>query len=112
MDTHETMVVFRTFKHNFARKENKGGYVNRPHRGTVVALFPCDEEQGVCASYEHIGQHGSADYGAVIELTHPATPDEMKTLGDELESLGYRLEPRRRAPCASYRRKWLAMGNR
>lgn len=104
MDDHKTMVVFRVYTRS-------DGFANciPPH---VVALFPCQEEQGVCACYDNVSQHGDADYCAVIELTRVATPEEAMDLADELKELGYRLSSRRRAPSSSYRRKWLAMGNK
>ena len=55
--------------------------------GGIIALFPeVPGSPGFCSSYEHIGQHGSADYGYVISKTTPATPEEYAGLKRELES--------------------------
>jgi hypothetical protein len=60
--------------------------------GDVLALFPHMEEgRGMCGSYEHIGQHGAANYAACIAQTRPANPEEFAPLKMELESIGYRL---------------------
>mgnify|MGYP001599051550 CR=1 FL=1 len=58
----------------------------------VFALFPeIDEGGGLCSSYEHVGQHGAADYQGCIARTTPATPAEYADLRAELEGLGYNL---------------------
>lgn len=63
----------------------------------VIALFPEEEaEHGFCNSYEHVGQHGSADYSLIISRTRPATPAQYEALRQELESIGYDLEIRAR----------------
>ena len=62
--------------------------------GTIIALFPDipTENTGTfVSSYEHMGQHSSADYGAVISRTKPAKPAEYKELKEELEEIGYSL---------------------
>jgi len=64
-----------------------------PH--TVIALFPTEpatRRRGEVLSYEHIGQHGAADYSGVISLTKPAKPSEYRALKKELEGIGYRLK--------------------
>ena len=81
-DTFKTKVVFRKVK-----------------EGDVLALFP---EQSYCINYktecyQHIGQHGEADYQHCIAITKLATPGEYKDLKAELESLGYALEVKQRA---------------
>jgi hypothetical protein len=78
-DTDETRVVFRVFK-------GKDG-------GDVLALFPdIDAGWGRCESYQHVGQHGGADYTHCITRTRPARPEEYKALFEELENgFGYRL---------------------
>jgi len=61
-------------------------------RGDVMALFPTwayDIYGNHCASYEHIGQHGAADYHGCIECTRPATVKEARPLLDELLQIGY-----------------------
>ncbi len=43
----------------------------------VVALFPeLESSPGMVASFERIGQHGTAHYEGVIARTLPATPGE------------------------------------
>ena len=74
-----TRVVFRKWKN-----------------GDIIALFPdiCNDVNNnpdICLSYEHIGQHGSADYG-IVAITKLATKDEYMPLFVELESLGYNLK--------------------
>ena len=69
----------------------------------IIALFPAedwDRAGTLCTSYEHVGQHGGADYAGVISRTRPATPDEYAALARELEAapFGYRLIVRKRAP--------------
>jgi len=80
MRTKKVTVVFRKWK---------------PAYGCgIIALFPkeiADDKGLYCESYEHIGQHGGADYKGVIASTTPATQNESKELHCELKSLGYRL---------------------
>ena len=78
-DTEQTLVVFR--------------YWHKPkdHHG-VIALFPEVEHRWpLCNSYEHVGQHGGADYSGVVAATRPASESEYRDLKEELESLGYNL---------------------
>lgn len=66
---------------------------------SVIALFPeipNDAWGTYCESYQHIGQHGGADYYGIIERSRPATPEEYACLKDELESIGYDLQVIRR----------------
>ena len=80
-DTEETYVVFRKWK----------------KYGTVIALFPYQKGSTTgqyCDSYEHVGQHGDADYMGVLSITTPATDEEAAPLKQELESIGYRLHVR------------------
>ena len=68
-------------------------------KGEVIALFPdIDEGRGMCSSYEHVGQHGGADYVSVIQHTRPATPEEYKDLQRELTHIGYDLKIKTRRP--------------
>lgn len=79
-DKHKTAVIFRKW-----RKRADGG---------VIALFPeipCDAYRFYVMSYEHMGQHGGADYAGVMFQTLPATEEEFITLKRELERLGYNL---------------------
>ena len=84
-DTETTVVVFR----KYPPKEG----------GDALALFPLmDEGRRLCGSYQHVGQHGVADYFVCIHSTQPATPSEYAALAEELESIGYRLDIRKRCP--------------
>jgi hypothetical protein len=68
--------------------------------GDVIALFPTlpgDNKVGSVSSYQHVGQHGPADYTHVIAATRPATPEEYAPLARELAQVGYLLRVRRRA---------------
>lgn len=67
---------------------------------TVIALFPeipADIFGVYCEAYEHIGQHGGADYHGVIQATTPVELVEATDLADELERIGYNLKPIRKA---------------
>lgn len=84
MEKQKITVVFRAWR-------------DKPH--TIIALFPYEEADphGRCLSYEHIGQHGAADYAHVIASTFPATPKGYARLKHELEYLvGYELTIRQR----------------
>ena len=85
MDT--TKVIFRTDK-----------------EGITFALFPEEvaDLEGHCMSYQHVGQHGSADYLHCIWSSRPATEEEYHGLMVELQRIGYDLEIRRR--CSSQMR--------
>lgn len=77
----KTPVVFRVW--------NKGD------SSDTIALFPTEPagmNGELCSSYEHVGQHGGADYEGVISQTRPATPDEYADLRKELESEPYKYE--------------------
>jgi hypothetical protein len=56
-----------------------------PH--DVFALFPTIPE-GVC-SYQHVGQHGAADYALCIKHSRPAALEEYASLANELTRIGY-----------------------
>ena len=63
--------------------------------GDIIALFPAQPADYLgrfCDAYEHIGQHGGADYYGVIEETNPVSDDEAADLIRELERIGYRLK--------------------
>lgn len=59
--------------------------------GDVIALFPDDVNpyDSTVISYMHVGQHGAADYAYVVYKTHPAQPDEYRSLLSELRNIGY-----------------------
>lgn len=69
-----TKVIFRKYKDN----------------GYILALFPYEVHNGhLITCYEHIGQHGAADYNHCINMTVPAKPHEYKNLLAELKRQGY-----------------------
>jgi hypothetical protein len=85
MDTHKTKVVFRRYRAAEDRELTGAS--------GVIALFPDDVEPGgLVGCYVRKGQHGSADYGLVLEHTTPASPEEYADLKEELESIGYNLK--------------------
>jgi hypothetical protein len=68
--------------------------------GSLIALFPeipSDLYGRYCEAYEHIGQHGGADFHGVIQHTVPVRPEECADLAEELTRIGYHLRPIRRA---------------
>jgi hypothetical protein len=78
------VVVFRRWKEN----------------GDVIALFPAlpaDLYGEYCDAYESIGQHGGADFHGVIQHTRPCSLNDAADLVAELERIGYRLRPIKRA---------------
>ena len=90
-DEHETIVVFRC--------DPDGG---------VFALLPedpADEYGRLCTSYEHIGQHGAANYRSCIERSRPATPVEYADLLEEMTRIGYRVTVRQREPAGARDRR-------
>jgi len=65
--------------------------------GDIIALFPdIPDSNHYCLSYMHVGQHGGADYSAVLAMTTPAKEYEYMELAEELTSIGYDLEIRKR----------------
>jgi len=68
-----TEVIFREYKKN----------------GIVFALFPyiIADLTGSVLSYEHLGQHDSADYDHCIKISKPAK--DFQNLKAELISVGY-----------------------
>jgi hypothetical protein len=68
--------------------------------GTIIALFPelpADIMGRYCDAYEHVGQHGGADFQGVIQQTVPVELYECEDLIEELENIGYVLRPIKRA---------------
>jgi len=78
---------------------------------TVIALWPAvfaNNSGTHCQSFEHIGQHGGADYQHILRLTRPAKPGEYATLLAELRSMGHsglRVIQRAQRRHDDYRRK-------
>jgi hypothetical protein len=67
-------------------------HVDRKKPNEVFALFPtapADNNGTYCNSYQHIGQHGAADYRHCINISRPATPEEAAPLLEELRRIGY-----------------------
>jgi hypothetical protein len=62
-------------------------------KGIVYALFPheVNDSKGSVLSFQHVGQHSSADYRHCINKSRLATHTEYNDLKKELESLGYNL---------------------
>lgn len=77
-DTHKTKVVFRKFLGS-----------------DIIAMFPELYTAGGIMSYMHIGQHGQADV-TTVWITKLATPEEYADLKEELESIGYNLDIRKK----------------
>jgi hypothetical protein len=79
--------------------------------GGVFALFPelpADNRGWFCTCYQHIGQHGSADYALCVAHSRPAKPDEYAHLRDELERRGYILAIHQRATAMMHERRQLS----
>jgi hypothetical protein len=84
MPSQSTIVVFRRWK----------------DCGDVIALFPelpADHNGYYCDAYEHVGQHGGADYYGVIRATEPVSRSAAASLMHELTLIGYRLLVKERA---------------
>lgn len=86
------VVVFRRWKDGFG----------------IIALFPeipADLDGRYCESYEHIGQHGAADYHGVVMATMPVVPREYADLAEELRQIGYNLRRVKRATSEHHERR-------
>lgn len=87
-DAHKTIAIFRA--------EKSGAY-----KGTVTAVFPeiagTYDWHATMACYEHVGQHSTCTVGW-YQTTRAAKPHEYEALRQELESIGYNLDIRRRMP--------------
>jgi hypothetical protein len=84
MNEDQTLVIFRRWRDS----------------GDMIALFPeipADNHGWYCLSYEHVGQHGAADFYGVVQATSPATLKEAAALAEELTGIGYKLKPIKRA---------------
>lgn len=73
-------------------------------KGTVFALFPHEvcNFNGNVTYYQHIGQHGEADYNHCIATSRPATAEEYKDLKTELDNIGYNIVIRSKRNYAKY----------
>lgn len=59
----------------------------------VFALFPAIPATTTgreCQSYQHVGQHGAADYDLCIRKSRPAHRQEAANLLRELQKIGYK----------------------
>ena len=85
----KTIVIFREWK---------------DPAGHLIAIFP--ENPGTndpftCDSYENVGQHGSCSLGIIANATRPARPGpKLDALREELRSIGYNLDERKRVAYA------------
>lgn len=80
-----TPVIFRKFKRAAFDKKAQG-------IDPVIALFPTlpgDNTSATCASYMHVGQHGSATVTLFYADTSPAHETEYRALLRELIGQGY-----------------------
>ena len=79
-----TLVVFRRWRDN----------------GDIIALFPelpADYQGRFCDAYEHVGQHGGADFHGVIQATKAVSVEDAADLIQELQRIGCVLRPIKRA---------------
>ena len=68
--------------------------------GSIIALFPAlpaDLYGEYCDAYEHVGQHGGADFHGVIQHSTPCSLNDAADLATELRRIGYVLRPIKRA---------------
>lgn len=77
-------------------KNNNTPVILRTWKGKdceIFALFPTIASfvsNDLCLSYQHIGQHSSADYHHCMKHSNPARhAGEMNNLRHELERIGY-----------------------
>ena len=74
-------------------KEKTKVYFRIDFDGVVFALFPeLNVGSNYCTSYQHVGQHGGADFDYCMLQSHPATPHDYEPLKEELTERGYNLE--------------------
>jgi hypothetical protein len=65
--------------------------------GDVLAIMPdTNDHWDQVSCYQHMGQHGHGVYSVMMSTTRPATPEEYAPLLRELESIGYRVDVRKR----------------
>lgn len=66
--------------------------------GECFALFPTlPGSPGFCTTYQHVGQHSSADYASCIRRSRPASRAERRELSKELRRIGYAFRVYQRA---------------
>ena len=62
-------------------------------KGTVFALLPYQiERNGSVTSYQHVGQHSTANYDWCVKSSKLAKESEYTYLKKEMESLGYNIK--------------------
>jgi len=79
--------------------------------GDIIALFPgipTDIYGQFCEAYEHVGQHGGADYLGVIQATRPVSDEDAGSLAAELRQIGYSLTIIKRASPTHHARRRVA----
>jgi hypothetical protein len=104
------------------RRKIAGFFSSRPPMNKTIVIFrkdrtgwkdcfalfpelPADNYGHYCDSYQHIGQHCSADYHGCIAASDAAKPDEYADLFEELERRGYNLVVRQRATPEMHERR-------
>ena len=76
--------------------------------GDIIALFPeipTDIYGLFCEAYEHVGQHGGADYYGGIQATKPVSDKDAASLAAELRRIGYSLTIIKRASPTLHERR-------
>ena len=76
--------------------------------GDIIALFPeipTDLYGQFCEAYEHVGQHGGADYHGVIQATEAVSNEDAASLAAELRRIGYSLKIIKRASPTLHERR-------
>lgn len=97
-----TMVIFRKWKNSTP--------LDLRHIIAIFPEIPADNEGWNCQSYEHVGQHGGASPGIMVNETAPAKEEEYKELLKELKQIGYNdLIVRRRFPGNAYETRLQAL---
>lgn len=77
---------------NVTKQEVENVVFRKYPDGEIVALFPdipADPHGRYVLGFQHIGQHGGADYDYVVSQTVPATDAEAADLKAELEGPQY-----------------------
>lgn len=79
--------------------------------GEIYALFPylVDNYDGYVTTYQHIGQHSQGDLQHCIRTSVLAKEEEYRDLKSELESVGYKLDIKKRLQYGKYLEALLAL---
>ncbi len=80
-------------------------------KDVVFAMLPheVDDRNGHVTSYQHVGQHSSANYVGCIADSRPATEAEYSDLKAEMENLGYNLNVVQKQNTDKYIASWDAV---